>query len=538
MHRQPRLMGIQQSSPDQLLHAAATSTSSFTVRATALCDAIDAAAGAGQTAVLEEADAVAASLIDVAPTPASAAEVTYFRANVWAALRRLRRSDPLWDWEAEETQRELLHLREAAHHRGFEQLDPIRQCQIDTNLGCLLGHAGRIIDGLASWDRALARIPRFAMALGNRGYFLSFYARLLYDRRHATIMLLAAFDDLTAALDPDAIHDNPDDARAVAGFAETRAQIARVINIHAIRQSLSRLPASDCGSEPERFYRSWCLHHRLFLNPLNDLGTRPVADQDVFATPSFVTTRDQHPTSLRFFNIMKQEYVSARWMFFEGSHSDEVHFSDRGVLLYNTLDYPSQALAVERIKAAFRSSYSLFDKIGQFVNHYWGLGIKRGSITLRRVWYEKLDEKQRKLRTEFLDQENWPLRGLCWLSRDLFDPHPGFRDHTDPDAQAIAKVRHRLEHGFLAVHEFDALFETLEQGPPDGHPFGKDPNLYPISRRALTDKTLRLLQLARAALIYLSLAMHREEQRRAAERGDDAGVLPLSMGLIDDDWKR
>jgi hypothetical protein len=74
---------------------------------------------------------------------------------------------------------------------------------------------------------------------------------------------------------------------------------------------------------------------------------------------------------LRFFNIMKQEYVSARWMLYEGSMSDETHSSGRGVLLYNTLDYQSHGLAVERIKSAFRSAYSLFDKIAQVVNHYW-----------------------------------------------------------------------------------------------------------------------------------------------------------------------
>jgi len=99
-------------------------------------------------------------------------------------------------------------------------------------------------------------------------------------------------------------------------------------------------------------------------------------------------------------------------------------------------------------------------------------------------------------------------------------------------------VRNRLEHGFLAVHEFEALFETLAAGSPQNGPFGQDPNLYPISRRTLTAKTLRLLQLARAALIYLSLAIHREEQRRAEARGSSAGVVPLDLGLVEDAWKR
>jgi hypothetical protein len=90
----------------------------------------------------------------------------------------------------------------------------------------------------------------------------------------------------------------------------------------------------------------------------------------MLTTPSFVAGINEPPSPVRFYNVMKQEYVSARFMLYEGSHSKDLHFSERGVLLYNTLDYPSHSLAVEQIKCAFRTAYSLFDKIAQFVNHY------------------------------------------------------------------------------------------------------------------------------------------------------------------------
>lgn len=51
-------------------------------------------------------------------------------------------------------------------------------------------------------------------------------------------------------------------------------------------------------------------------------------------------------------------------------------------------------------------------------------------------------------------------------------------------------------------------------------------------------KTLHVLKLARAALIYLFLGMHREEQRRRV--GKKSGMLKASMPLDpwQDDWKQ
>ena len=298
--------------PATLLLTAASPAESLQTRIDALSDAIDRAAELRDQAVLERADAVAESLVASDPGSSTAAELAYFRANAWSALRHMRGSDAAWDWNGAETQREILHLREAAYHPAFGQLDVVRQCQIETNLGNLLSHVGRFVDAVSCWDRAIERLPGFAMALGNRGYGLSFYARALYDRGHIGIMLLRAYDDLTAALAPEALHDNPDNTDAIEGFADMRQQVASAVDVEHMRAIARDLHGSDHTSEQETAYRRWCLHNRLFLNPLNDLGPLPVADRDVLMPPDIVTARDEPPSLLRFFNIMKQEYVSAR----------------------------------------------------------------------------------------------------------------------------------------------------------------------------------------------------------------------------------
>jgi hypothetical protein len=51
-------------------------------------------------------------------------------------------------------------------------------------------------------------------------------------------------------------------------------------------------------------------------------------------------------------------------------------------------------------------------------------------------------------------------------------------------------------------------------------------------------KALRILKLARSALIYLSLGMHREERQRAAKASKDTLKMPMILDVIPDDWKR
>lgn len=60
---------------------------------------------------------------------------------------------------------------------------------------------------------------------------------------------------------------------------------------------------------------------------------------------------------------------------------------------------------------------------------------------------------------------------------------------------------------------------------------------YSIHRKDFEAKTLRVLRHARASLVYLSLAMHREECRRAKGK-DDKRTMPMSLDLWEDDWKR
>lgn len=461
----------------------------------------------------------------------------YFRSNAWSVLRKHKFTNPkhAWSWEQPEIVKELYHLRSAIRHTGFIQLDVVRRCQIFTNTANLLNTLGRCTEAVECWNRALEIIPCFAMALGNRGYGLMSYARTLYDEGHAVMMMKFAYDDLRNATADNAFFDFPDYADVKEAMAREANSISDYIDIGKVAESVDLEGHSLGKSKKEREYRRWCLQQRLFLTPLNDLGPYPIASRDIFTLPSLVLGVKEPPTLLGFYNQLKQEYIAARFLYYDGKERSGHHFADRDVLLYNTLDYPAYSMSVEKVKASFRISYSLFDKMAYFINAYWILGIPERSTNFRTIWYaESKKGQQRSLRDSFCGYENLPLRGLYWVSKDLLGTDSDLADTMEPDAEALSAIRNHLEHKYLKVH--DPPWTLKSFSAPIHDPF-RDSMAYSVSRDELETKSLRLLKLARAGLIYLSLAVFQEEILRAKCR-DNSLVMPMALSTWPDHWKR
>lgn len=455
----------------------------------------------------------------------------YFLANVWANLRSLLRKDKdcSWDWEQEETEEELIHLRRALNDKGLLEISKERACQVLTNMGNVMNYVGRFVEATEYWDRALSKLPSFPMARGNRGNGLTYYARTLYDKGHAAIFLKHAHADLKNALLPSSSFPY-EDARK--GFNKCREWIESVLSREYLNTELDMYTFSFGASEQEIRYRRWCLENRLFLNPLNDLGLYPISARDILTTPSVVVKSGEGPYYLSYFDQMKQEFVSARYLYYEGTNEKLAHFSDREVFLHNTLDYPSYSLSAEKVKSAFRMVYSLFDKIAYFLNHYLVLSIPETKVTFRTFWY-KSQKKKDGLRHNFQKSKNWPLRGLFWLSKDLYENKPGFKNCIEPDAKELSGIRNYLEHKYLKLHE--GLWSGHSSNNVEA--IWHDNVTFSMHRREFESKTLRLIKMARAALIYLSLAIHYEEQRRLTEQHSNSIIPEIQLDVWEDEWK-
>ena len=226
--------------------------------------------------------------------------------------------------------------------------------------------------------------------------------------------------------------------------------------------------------------------------------------------------------------------MSARYLCYEGINERQPHFSDREVLLYNTLDYPSYSVATERIKSAFRICYSIFDKAAFFLNHYLDLAIPEKSVKFRTFWYIEQSRKKG-LRADFENRQNWPLRGLFWLSKDLYEEEVGFKEAIEPDARELSEIRNHLEHKYLKLHGDDW------RGPsPANDELSRslsDTLAFSMYRRDFERKTLKLLKLSRAALVYLSLAIHCEEQQRKKKEDPNSFVMRTPLDVWEYEWK-
>lgn len=456
----------------------------------------------------------------------------YFRANAFCNLQHEAGLSRSWDWEIAPLQSELLELRKAVRHVGFSDLHKIRQCQILTNLGNKLNSVGRPVEALHYWDRALAINGRFAMALFNRGEGLKNYALSVSEPGHAQLMLAQAHDSFLAGTVENAVHESEENMQLIPAFKEQARLIKEKINIKSANKNLAE-EFSLGRSKKEQAYREWCLKKRLFLNPMNDLGAYTIAAQDVMGLPPITEAIDKGgstpPPVFGFFNQLKQEYISARFFLYEGLETPNNHFADKDVKLINTLDYPSYSMNVEKVRASYRIAYSIFDKIAFFLNHYLELGIPQNKVYFRNIWYEQKGKEPKLLREFFKDRTNWSLRGLFWLSKDLFDLE--FKDVTEPEAEALAELRNQLEHKYCQVHEQWSFFLTdIEDAK------FKDNIGFHIGREDFEAKALRLMGLARAALIYLCLAVHREEKMKK-NASVDTHIAPMIMDTLDDKWK-
>jgi hypothetical protein len=343
------------------------------------------------------------------------------------------------------------------------------------------------------------------------------------DRGPAVLAFLrAAVDDLEAALASDTLeeHARPAIERRLDGLTNYLGPKA-----HAEAE----LPAFPLGrTEEERDYRQWCVRRTLFLNPLNDLGPLSAAAVDVLHLPSMRVIDGEGPQYMGFYNQLKQEYAAARYFLYEGLARRRPHYADRGVALVNTLDYPAYSIGLERVKAAYRLCYSIFDKVGYFLNAYLQLGIPEKKVNFGKLWYDKCDPS-RGVRPDLLASHNWALQGLFWLSKDLYAKGEDQLAVLDPAARELDIVRNHVEHKYLKLHT-----ERGATARREGDLF-YDGLSYSMNREDFEDKALKVLKLARAALIYLAMVVDAAE--RVASPEETAITLPLVLGAYDDGWK-
>lgn len=440
------------------------------------------------------------------------ATLYYYRANAFAALRVIKPNfeETQFDWQQPELSDEILSLRKAIASDKFLQLDLVRCCQIYTNLGNAFDAVGRPIEALAAWDQALHLIPTFAMAAANRANGLCHYQAGLYDSGHQCLILAEAARSFEIALSEEALWDGNYPSTVKQQFQSKLSQIEYYLedNCHDLKSF--DLNAFELGHNDETIaLNTWRLRNRLFLNPLNDLGEFAVASQDVLHLPNHSYAMNEKIRFPQYYDQIKQEYVAACVLLWEGLNETSIHPADEALLTFEHGNYSVTSIQIEKQKAAFRMAYSLLDKCGVFINDYFALGHDPRSLdtSFRKVWFKR----SKKTLLENLPVMNWRLRGIYAISLDLFDDQ--FSELTSPVAKSANDLRNAAEHRFVSIHE-EALYDDV-------------PELCePISISQLEELSLHMLKLARSTIMGLSFAMTHQEQY-LNQSSEDKLTIPI-----------
>lgn len=436
------------------------------------------------------------------------AESFYQLGNALLAIHRIRteHTPEVHYWNQPELRQGIFAYRRAvattAESNDHRYLS--RRVQSLTNLANTLSHIGRSLDAIEYYDRAIDILPTFAMAIGNRAFAIECFCFGLYDPSHRTLGHRFCVEEYTRAL---ALEESLEPHAEVA-FTEARDRILRSYSPELMGE-VDWPTTPIAKTKEEEAYRNWCFEHRLFINDSADFLPEIVAAQDITSLPPIVQPLALPQQYFGLFNLMKQEFITGRWLCYDGLTNDQSHFSDREALFYDTNDTAIHSNAVEKVRIGTRAAFSVLDKIGYFVSLYWNLGHEPKRLSFRNVWYVQLESKKG-INPALEKTENNTLRGLYWLSLDFNDTE--LQEVLEHDTQGLQELRNFMEHRFVKIVELESLSTPDVTGDLE--------NVMKVGRLEFNDKALRILKLVRRALLYLTVAVHIEEARRSKERGD------------------
>lgn len=428
--------------------------------------------------------------------------LNYYLANGWSCLRKIKFQNTTDDWNFQmiEITNEISHLRIAISSTGFKKVQKERQSQIYTNLGNLFSYIGRFVEAQDYWNKAINIIPQFSIAIYNKANGLFHYGNYLFDELHKNIFILFSYQYFKKALlYKDHLEQGVEKhVREMYNYIDSRLG-------KKFKQSVPDLNGFDLGNNDElKKYRKWCLESKLYINPLNDLGNFSDACHDCLNLPTLVMNLKEPPKWINLYNQIKQEFGTARYSYYYSLQKNGFHFSDTDVEIIETYENANYSYYIEQVKIAFRMSYSILDKIAFLLNDYLCLNIKSDKISFKNFWY--IDFKGKKLRSFFKESNNWALRGLYWLSKDLYEKENDFNSIIEPDARELALIRNHIEHkGFKIITGFKMPLNIYDN---------ESDISYTIFRKDFEEKTMKILKIARSAIMYLSLAIYYEESKK------------------------
>jgi tetratricopeptide (TPR) repeat protein len=368
-----------------------------------------------------------------------------------------------------------------------------------TNYANCLSHLGRDIEALDKYDKALAIIPDFPMAVGNKAEALIRFADISGNFRSGIYQ--TAYQMLQSII------ENPDldqlgGQQARQAFQKDMVRIESLFDDHVKLMEPVIHPPFNFGliDEFKRNYIQFCLEKKIFLN----LHVHSDACNAAIGDPVFIqiiTAIDDDNTFSQYaiqINQIKEDFIVARLQLFLALYRSKI-FDDISQMttFVRYSETSTFTLYTGLLKAAFRSVFGILDKVACFVNEFCQVGLKETSIQFSNpeprccVWKEGKYIRQQIL------QKNNP---------SLFAIYDIYLDFSTGYYSSFHGIRNALTHRRLEIVHNDRPFDDIGT----------------IGFSDMVNKTIDLMQLTRAVILYLinfvSFETHRTKMRNPPDK--------------------
>jgi hypothetical protein len=370
---------------------------------------------------------------------------------------------------------------------------------IITQLANYLNEFGRGIEALPLWnvDFGLLRKTNDAPFISaiNKAYFIYYFGRFINDTTHQALYVLEANKLIDLVIEYQKYSDHPE-----VKLINNKQWVINLKN-SAEREKERTLPIEQLSYQPsyqsgdEKKYKRWCAENCLYLNNLNDISNLPIVEQDILQFPDYADTVDKdEPVLSAAFSAIKRDYITARVLLYEGYHRYNCPgYMDDALFLTDLEEGLQYDLAIEKVRLSFRTVFGTLDSLYALMINYFNNYPKN----------IKSDFNGSKIRTQLSQHENHFLKSLYWIACDLYQGSKDDDAVPNPDADKITTIRNELEHGWLRIVSDQEV----------------DPKIYPygvtIKRSEFIQLTIKILQLARACMIYFTAAVISSENKKA-----------------------
>ena len=368
------------------------------------------------------------------------------------------------------------------------------------NIGNAMNVAGRYIAAIDYFNEALLIDAGFTMASLNLSLTLFKYARLQmkpYEQnyyQHACYHFYQQTKDNGINLEE----------QEYLTMLEKQISVFHPEYIEGYLKKPLKLPSFEVANEEEMDYRRYILIFRLFLNPCLDILGDNCFAVDSLNLPLSITSDSKNAEFIGLFNQIKQEYNLARYLWYKTTVLFEPsdHFADRELDFVDIGDCADHSLRESLLRTAYKSAYSIFERIGFFINQYFYIGLTNNLVSFKNIWKEDLKDSSGN--TYFVvpnpimkTHKNNPLiTAMYWLQKDVYEDRK--TNITSPNAEPMFQMRNDMEHNCLRTGK-----------KQENIAFTKYTNEYQID-----ENTCRLLKLSREMIVYICLAVNLDTQKR------------------------